>query len=427
MATHVLTIGRVRYAAGLFWQSLTLPQEIVREAREIGQRVERDRVVYRRGRALQVGLCKHEELGGQRGATYSIASVLAERLGDDWVGAFELEDEPGQYLLVGVKRGGVIPGCDIVGDAVEVRDTLRAQYAQHVFENVFVSDPDQMQFSGKTLTLHDALGAKRPGKEHALIALAGPGTAPRVIVALLIAAIAAGGMRWKEERDRAREEAQEAQRLEQEAKAARLEHSAAQRQAQTNVLPHPWILQPRPDVFVRACVEAIYAVPLSIGGWVSTSAQCNGVSVVIAVERRGVASITDVRDRAVRAGFSVDAIDTEGNAGTLRVALPTLNPGGDDALEGLDALMERVRSMYQRRNRDITLAPKVVQAPPPQEGEAAPVADWRTQIFTVAGPMTPLLAIDGLLSVPALRVLSVAARRSDATLEWTVTGEINGK
>jgi hypothetical protein len=106
--------------------------------------------------------------------------------------------------------------------------------------------------------------------------------------------------------------------------------------------------------------------------------------------------------------------------------------GGDDALESLSTVTGTVKSVLQARMIAYSMALKP-PPPPPQAlpGETPPPAppppDWQTTTLTVTGAHTPETVLVGIETLPGMRLTSIAVKRTESSLEWTLTGEVNGK
>ncbi|WP_254914441.1 type 4b pilus protein PilO2 [Pseudomonas aeruginosa] len=139
----VTTVNGQSFVSGLFWQPLSKPRAYMQEAREIGKREKMDIVAIRHGSIIQAGFVSKN--AGVTKGMYSLAAALAGALGESWLGVFALGAE--RYALVGVKDGAILPGCDIVGDQVEIQEKLQIFQAFFTDENDKFFSPPEFGFS----------------------------------------------------------------------------------------------------------------------------------------------------------------------------------------------------------------------------------------------------------------------------------------
>lgn len=423
-----ITVSGKHFVAGLFWQSLTRPRAYLQEAREIGRRDKMDVVAIRKGRVLQAGFARKSSANV---GAYSLASTLAGILGDDWIGVFEVDAATELYAIVGTKNGAIIPGCDALGSRIEIEERLRADYNLHRFGRVFC--PDDFGFGGEERRLSDVLASGKLLKEYKLASLGSSVSLGKLIAFgfafLLLIGVTVGFLLYRKHQQEVLEAAAEA------AMAAQLEQAAAQTAATAQAptaLPHPWATQPKAQSLRAACGKAIHGVPLSMGGWLVESASCNGGTLQMVFKRTGNATIVSVMKAAENHGYRVDSVDEVGDSANMSFALPALAAGGDDTLVPMAALSDGVKSLLQSRQIAYSIAvnppPPPPQALPGEEPPPAPPApDWQTSTFTVTGKNTPAVVMAGIEELPGVRLTTIAARRSDSALEWTLTGELHGK
>lgn len=429
---HILTVHGRRYASGLYWQPLTRPRTFQQEARDIGARDGFELATLRKGRLFQAGLAKRVEVGPK--ATFSLAAAVAAQLGDDFVAVFE--DAPEHFVLVACKGGSVIPDCDVHGDRDEIESRLRHAYNQHNLSGRVIC-PSAFGFGGEEIELPALLDPKKVAAEWRLAPLRRGLGGNRVLLiggtVFALGAMAFGYQVWREKQEEeqaaivAAAAAQEAAQQAQQAPTAPVAAPVA--------MPHPWIEQPKVDVFVSACMDVIGRVPLSLGGWTVESAQCDGVGMNAVFHREVAATVTDLRESAAAAGYTVQSIADDAGTATLSVTLAKLSGGGDDPILPIETPTEVARSVLQRRQIVHQLTAKPAPEPPapqaPQTGDVQaappPVPDWKTYTLSITGRYSPADALSGFDSLPGLRITSVAVKRSASVLEWAINGEINGK
>lgn len=427
---QTITINKQRFVAGLYWQTLTRPRDHLREAKEIGKREKMDVVAIRRGRVLQAGFATRNMAGS---GAYSFAATMAGVLGDDWIAVFDLGD--GRYAIAAAKNGAIIPGCDDIGPRAQIEESLRTNFNLHQFAQVIC--PTDFDFGGEEKDLTRLLLGHKLLKDYRLQPLSTTtNLKPLLLVGIPLLLIVAGGsigyvlyrnyVNEKEAAAAAAAAAAERERLE------ALKASSGKYMTPA-ALEHPWAAQPLARDMRVACVEAIHGFDLSIGGWMVESALCtNGLAQAV-YKRTPNTTVNGFTSQALLAGYRIDMIDEAGETGTLSVPVQPLRAGGDDALLDMGQVTNAVRSLMQRREATYSMAVKniVPPTPPALPGEpvpeAPPVPDWKTYTLTLSGKRTPELLLAGMEDMPGLRLDSVSVRRAQSALEWTLTGELNGK
>lgn len=425
---QVITINKQRFVAGLYWQTLTKPRDFLREAKDIGRRENMDVVAIRRGRVLQAGFATRSSVGS---GSYSLAATLAGILGADWIAVFDIGNE--QYAIAAAKNGSIIPGCDDVGTREEILDRLRTNYNLHQFSQVIC--PTEFDFGGEEKDLADLLRSHKLLKDYRLRPLSGGRRLSRAwiyagLLFIVVVGAAAGFLAYRkheQEKAAAAAAAAEQQRLD------ALKAASGQDLAPV-ALTHPWAEQPTMHDMRVACVDALRAFPLSIGGWLVDSGSCTNSSVQATYKRTPGTTVNGFATQAQQQlGYRMDVVDEQGESATLSVTLAPLRAGGDDALLDLAQVGNAVRSVLQNREAQFSLTtkPAAPPPPPPLPGEPAkpapPLPDWKTQSFAISGKQTPGDALAGLEDMPGMRLLSVSVKRTQSELEWSLTGEINGK
>lgn len=426
----IIAINKQRFVAGLYWQTLTRPRDYLREAREIGKREKMDVVAIRRGRVLQAGFATRNTAGS---GAYSFVATLAGALGDDWIAVFDIGD--GRYAIAAAKNGAIIPGCDDIGPRAQIEESLRTNFNLHQFTQVIC--PAEFDFGGEERDLGQLLQSHKLRKEYKLQPLSGARTllSALLVVALVLLMVGGGTIGFLMYRKHQQQQAAAAAAAAAATEQRRLEElKAASGQDVTPVaLTHPWASQPVVREMRSACVDAMRAFPLSIGGWLVDSALCHSGMVQATYRRMPTATVNGFTTHAQAQGYRIAMIDEAGETGTLSVSLGALRAGGDDALLDMGQIGNAVRSLLQSRSSQFTLSVKDVTpaAPPVLPGQEAPPAppapDWQTQSLTITGRQTPGDMLTGLEDLPGLRLLSVSVKRSQSELEWSLTGEINGK
>ena len=356
-------------------------------------------------------------------------------MGESWLGVFALGAE--RYALVGVKDGAILPGCDIVGDQVEIQEKLQIFQAFFTDENDKFFSPPEFGFSNNELYLDKVLVASSLKKEYRLKQLTFGLTSKEWGVVGVLGVLALVGavvfFQWKAaEEKRIREERiriAEEQRLELE----RLNEKAQQEQS-LQALEHPWAKMAEVDGFWRVCFAQVTKLPLAFDGWVFQSARCSFDKVDVTYSRTGNATVGDfIIGAAPRFPAAEPAFFEEGQAAAVHVPLD-MGVGGDEDLEQMNPLLNRFSSHFQR----LGLKPVINEKATEEQRQVMPGEDpndpnapkkpepfWRTFTFSYESPRAPNETLSGLAG-PGLRLteISVNLNFESAQLTWKVDGEI---
>src|SRR5687768_9872945 len=125
MALHITQIDKHKFVCGLFWQALSRPRELVKEAKDLARKIDSDLMVLRIDHtAAQAGFA-HSRDGIRKGA-YSLAAVISKTLAvegayydgerqpvHNWLGAFKLGD--GKWAYFAVRDASFLPNGDFAG------------------------------------------------------------------------------------------------------------------------------------------------------------------------------------------------------------------------------------------------------------------------------------------------------------------------
>ncbi len=423
--THFLEIGRRKFVVGLFWQSLSRPRDLKREAAELSQRIDVDLMVLRRGpEVAQAGFAQSRD--GARAGMASLAAAVAHGVAQSgtsfdggqaprsWLGAFELPD--GGWAYFAVRDDGFLPNGDFHGTRDEVFDRLLGDYGVGGWSMV-IGDPSlaEQGFHGfHARKLEDLLVTRRgrisvdrqwqlrpvqrklPWKRLLLLA---------VLPLLLLGAFAAVLLNHQaQQREKALAEAR-----------ARM----AAKQAAAAVAVHPWPSQALPPEFVRACL-AEFRHPHA-GGWQLEEFACVPGQVTHAWTRGNSHAghlLADVPDAVV---------DLSGDKASMRAAVSHAK-GTDETLKPAKDVLVPLLVKHQQVGFGLELAnaPPPPPPPPPPPGSAAsapPRPDWQTFTFVARPRGVPPQELAQVLALPGVRTNKLAWRQG----EWILEGVIYAK
>lgn len=430
----VTTINGQKFVSGLFWQALTQPRGYMKEAKEIGKREGLDIVAIRDTvEVKQAGFVSKAD--GVYKGMYSLAAALAGQLGDTWIGAFKLPD--GQYAVVAVNGGAVVPGADKIGDLETIKKQLGKLYGRGTTTYEIIYAPEEMNFGGKALDIEELLKPSNMKKAYTLKPLTfgltkkewiGTGVAAGILLTLAVA-----GWQWHLESVRQEKAARiHAAQIE----AARLaELNAKTRAAQAApALKHPWSTQSGIGDFVTTCLKVANSKPLSLAGWPAVSANCKSDLYAVTYARAGSATVNQFI-QAAKPLFELAPAFTNGDAASLNQSLE-MTLAGDEELADLDTALALFNSHFQQ----VQIKPKLAEvkylppaapeplpgADPTQAPPPPPLPDWIEFTFTIESRIPPEILVQGLPG-RGVRVTEIVISREAAQLLWTIKGALYAK
>lgn len=122
--------GRV-FVTGMLWIPLGNMTSYMKEARQYGHEHGLDIVAIRRtSLMIQAGFVSRSS--DVHKGMYSLAATLAGQLGDSWIAAWAVDADQDRYAIVAVHEGRIIPGCDLIATAAEVRKRVLQQRSRGI-------------------------------------------------------------------------------------------------------------------------------------------------------------------------------------------------------------------------------------------------------------------------------------------------------
>lgn len=421
MASYITSIDKHKFVCGLFWQSLSKPRELNREAAELGRRIESDLMVIRMDHTTaQAGFAQSKE--GIRRGMYSLAAVVSKTMAiegafydgeqqpvHNWLGAFKLPD--GHWVYFAVRDANFLPNGDFSGTKEEVLDRLHNDYALGGW-NVVLGEDELRSFGFHNFQPRDIRsfipqrsdGSLRIHKWWGLRQIGGhPSWLPMAAAAAGLAAVAvAGTYGWQYYQHK---------KAEREAEVA-MQQVRERLQREASVAARPWAKRTAPLVLVRACQKQ-FTHPTA-GGWQLDSYTCTQDQQIYAW-KRGNSSIAMLREQLPDV-----QMDPSGERANYVRAL-ALQTGQNEELLDSRKSMELVLSRLQMIGVPIKVAP--APAPTLQSGEQQWQPNWRSYLFKLSASGMDPLEIAAILNRPGVRVDKVVYQGS----EWTMEGTIYAK
>ncbi len=419
MALHITQIEKHKFVCGLFWQSLSRPRELIKEAADLGRKIESDLMVIRMDHSTaQAGFAQSKE--GVRKGMFSLAAIVSKTLAlegafydgeqqpvHNWLGAFELPD--GMWAYFAVRDANFLPNGDFAGSKQEVIERLQSDYglggwnviigeselADLGFHNFNVRDIKSFipQRKDGAIRVHSWWGLRQiDGTPHWVKALA---------AATVVCGVMAGGMygfryyqhkQEEEARDRAIELARQNMLREQ---------SAASR---------PWANRPQPTALVKTCQSQF--THMTAGGWQLDSYTCNADQQAYAWSR-GQSTVAMLHEQVPQA-----QVDASGEKATYAKSWK-LAGGHNDSLQASAGLLEQIVSPLQLMG----LSAKIAELDP-RKAQPNPAAQWRPNwksfSFSLNARGVEPELIAAILNRPGVRVDKLTYRGSEWLMEGTI-------
>lgn len=429
---QILSYHGNSFVTGLLWHPLGSLTGYMREARQFGRVEKMDIVAIRPTESIiQAGFVSRSA-GAVKGM-YSLASALAGQLGEAWLAAWRVSLDEDRYALVAVYEGAVIPGSDLVGTGDEIKRKVAQLLGRSIsFEHTYL--PVEFERGGKPLDVEELLHPRNLRREYRLRPLAfglSNGEIVRLsVIGALVLITLIGWQQWSAHKTRLAREAAIAAEQKRQADLDALNARAKQEQT-LQALEHPWAKRPNVAEFIAGCNGSIDSIPLSISGWLFTSAKCDGDLVSATFKRTGN-STADGFITATRGHFADEpAFFEEGNSAALKISLK-LNLAGDESLAESSQALALLTSWLHGQSLEPTIKELPIQVPQPPvlPGEPAPPAppppEWKHFELQYSGALPPSIVLRDMPET-GLRLREIKTELQSDHLTWSVIGDLYAK
>lgn len=422
MTIYITEIEKKKFVCGLFWQSLSRPRELKKEASTLAKKMKFDLLVLRKEQlTVQAGFAQSSEVA--RRGVYSLAAAVSQSISregalydgqrqrvQNWLGAFKLPD--GQWVYLAVRDANFLPNGDFAGTKEEVLERLQGDYGLGGW-NAVIGDAE-LEVCGfhnfnpkriEELLPHDRKGAIKVQSAWALVPAVRKIPFKELAIggaALLLAFVCVlvfMKKREQQERQRAMEEMQK-----------QLQASANQTEFK------PWEGQPLPRPFIKACLQSF--VHLTPGGWKLDEYICTPNAVNYSWSRQG-STIEFLLAQLPKA-----AIDLSGGRASYSEPLVGLALGSEALLEERNLLTPMLSTMQL-----MNLQPQITKSTPPpppvatHPGAPPPPPSWKAYTVSVQLDGVPLAEAADWFARPGVRIQRLSYRGS----EWTIEGVVYAK
>jgi len=416
MSAGVVTVGRQRYAVGLYWENSPGGGRVAQVAREAasqpGQKAEFYVVRPGKGtRIPQFGLSDAD--AGQQAGMPVLSGCLASQVPGSWAGAFRCNEG---IAVVIVRDDLIVPDGDLFfRDEAEARDRLIQEIGFGGLQSTYA--PEAWSIPGAdTIPLALLLNNRRDIKLQQVHI---PKTLKIIgaCLALGFVLILAGVWYWQEkvdEENAQRAQQEEALRQAQEAARRLLPAGLQQQNAPQPVYDRSWEKAPLVMNFVEACHHGLEKVPMAVVGWRLASLKCSGSSMSLSWSRENGLSAPPL-------GSNVDP--SAANA-TQTIALDALSPRGAEDLVDPDVITQR----YLLQNWPGTISRMADDPPPPPPPDYKgpwnpPPPPWVKRSFTLTMSDLPANIPDLIGNLPGALITNMDYSPGISG-KWTVGGII---
>jgi hypothetical protein len=414
MAVYVTQIEKHRFVCGLFWQSLSRPRELAKEAAELGRKIDSDLMVLRTDQSTaQAGFAQSAD--GARRGMFSLGAIVSKTLAiegayydgqkqrvHNWLAALKLPD--GKWVYFAVRDANFLPNGDFAGTKEEVLERLHGDYGLGGW-NVVIGDPELANYgfhnfearSVEDLIPHRKNGSIRVHRWWALQQLHTKRSYWPIVAAAGLAAVVAGAAYWQYQQKKQ----QDIQRD--------LDIAAARQkmklQAASASQPPPWSGKPSPQHMAQACVDRLtYLTP---GGWRLDDYVCT-VEQVSYVWSRNQSTMAYLRAQVPGA-----EVEPSGEKATYSEPLKLERKDAEAVLDQKE-LLEPIVSAMQLMG----VVPQISSVAPNTPGGDGLRPAWRAFTYKLNTRGLAPTTVAAVLEKPGVRIDKLSYRGG----EWSIEG-----
>lgn len=425
---NVIEINGMKFVAELEWVNLNSPLNFMREARDYGKKNNKSIVAIRKNSIIQAGFVPKES--SAKKGMYSLALALAAAINQDFVGAFDLEDGSGRYVVVAALKDEIVALGDVIGDARFAISTLQQilnLYSSSSEENAFSEfyAPKSFDFFEQELKLTDILVKENINNEAKLKQLhfGLSGAELRAIALLFVFSIGAFYY-WSGEQAKKKEIEQE-RALQRAKELERIRQAAMQDDLQIEELDKPWVSQPSAKFTLKKCEALISDRPVSFGGWIFDSALCQQMgSAEFRYRRTETVAVENLQQAANKKGWNDPIIHFPGDGASF-VEDFSVSPAGSDAIEKEAIFLNDFISYFQKAELDPAISIVNHEVRYDDAGDVLPSPNWNQYKFDITTEMSPSTLLEHLPTT-GVRIETVSVGL-DVSAEYSLTWHVEGR
>ncbi|MBN3729340.1 type 4b pilus protein PilO2 [Burkholderia sp. Tr-20390] len=451
---EILEFHGRKFVTGLHWAPLTSSLKYKKEAKQMADQWHWDVVAYRRELGgIQAGFVS--TTNGAYKRMYSVASTLAGELakkhGDRWIGLFTVSE--GKYLFVAVWDGLIVADTDRIlnrSDALGAFNEVLNRYTQgnERFDDDKQFAPAELELTQTELHLEDALSATKLSRDYQLRAISfSLSTAEtRKLILLAIIGIVAwqAYAKWSDDQQVKIAQQRAAKKAIDDARLAEANRTARNKLL-AQALAHPWAFVPSAREYASACEAVTDSLPLSIAGWLFSSARCDGPKVTITYQRKTgttqgtfgqnvgqVLLAIGEQQRKPVLGFT-----ESGAEATITVPISAPAAGDDTLLPAFDATSQLLGTLEPANSEalqiisalSISEVPVEIKLPDSPQGASdvqVPQPTWRHYTYKFDSVIKPEAIMASMKLSDGLRISGIETKFSSesGTLTWSFSGDL---
>jgi hypothetical protein len=400
----LLRAGQHDYALGLLWQPAARKgwREAVKSAKSMPGADYYVQLSHWGG--IQTGLTRLNGVRHQR--VMSLAAIACTWRDGDWLGIFQTAED--RYWFIAIFNGSVSPLTDVCGDMAAIRAALDTFRQFQPLPEFVIAPPEFNLSDSEPVTWTELLPAKPPKA-----ARLSPLSIRKPVTLLVLFLLLTGGgwhafNAWQEAHEQARIAARQA---------AILAHQRAL-QAMS-----PWKKIPTPQAFMTACTALYRQLPLSVGGWLFSRAECRTDGMRTAYSRASaLATVGDFAQRITKRYRTTPGFNLQDGGRIADFTLPypafPASAFNDDKPEtGSQAAFPLV-SFLQQQAQSFQFVPDTSPADRP--------AVWKRYRFTATSGLPPASWISGM-PLNGVRLNSLRLTMTGGVLHYEMQGVFYAK
>ena len=401
----LLRAGQHDYALGLLWQPAPRKgwRDAVKSSKSMPGADHYVQLSHLGG--IQTGLTRLNGVRHQR--VMSLAAIACTWRDGDWLGIFQTAED--RYWFIAILDGAVSPLTDVCGNLAAIQTALDTfRQFQPVLPEYVTAPPEFGLPDSEPVTWTELLPAKPPKA-----ARLSPLSIRKPVTLLVLFLLLTGGgwhafTAWQEAREAARIAAQQA---------------AIQAHQRALQAMSPWKKSPTPQAFLTACTTLYRHLPLSVGGWLFSGAECRSDGIRAAYARESsLATVSDFAQRITKRYHTAPGFNLQDGGKVADFTLPypafTASAFHDDKPEtGSQAAFPLVSFLQQQ-----AMTFQFVPDKPP----AGQMVVWNTYRFIVTPKLSPAAWLAGM-PLNGVRLNSLRLTMTGGVLHYEMQGVFYAK
>jgi hypothetical protein len=408
--------------AGLTWHPI-VPGNFKRELRPLSQDLGADLYVYRKSNKSMVGFAKSEE--GATAGQIPIALIISQCIEEESqpanaLVAVEIPDsgsnaEP-TYIYVLIRDGFVLADGDQVGNEDEIRTRFLSDLSVSGWDLLIAPDHWKVNLaSSRELTSFlPKNGSKVKIPTSWQLRPVTVSLKRTIVMAVVIAALAAGGYTafdvWKK-----------AEAAKRQAQIAAQQAASEELARQKKLAREPWKDLPRASAFMATCDAAMRRVGVTAGNWSMSKFACENGTFTIWWQRSSESALVS-HLKAIYPG----AVFSEDSA-TAMVSIKAMNGTigkNADVLPAYQTRIDSLRDSMQRYGIAVSINKNATPVQEPNldgQPQQSPVTPWMSFEITAESKLSSQSTVEAL-DAPGFRITKVEGALKKGLINYQLKG-----